>query len=92
MNQLIIIFEFEEPDSERTIELRNRIREYKSFAFLTNNSCLIWAEDTAANVRDNLKIGFKPKDRIFVSVVSAPAAWLTSLGQDVTDYIQKKLK
>jgi hypothetical protein len=92
MNQLIIIFEFKEQDSNRTIELKNRIRKYKSFAFLTNNSCAIWTDKTASNVRDYLKSGLRSGDKLFVSSISAPAAWLTSISQEVTDYIHKNLK
>jgi wyosine [tRNA(Phe)-imidazoG37] synthetase (radical SAM superfamily) len=92
MNQLIIIFEFEEEDSERANELRNRIREYKSFAFTTSSSCVIWTNSTAPEVRDHLKTSLKTGDKIFVSVVASPAAWLTTVSQDVTDYLKKNLK
>lgn len=92
MNQLIIIFELNSDDSTRTNEFRDRIREYGMFAFLTTSSCLIWTDESASSVRDYLKLGLRTGDKLFVSKVSAPAAWLTSISQEVTDYIQKNLK
>ena len=92
MNQLIIIFELNNLDSNRTIEFKNRIRQYKKFAFLTNNSCIIWTDNTPSSVRDYLKQGLRAGDKLFVSKVSAPAAWLTSINQEVTDFIHKNLK
>lgn len=92
MNQLIVIFELKKEGSARTNEFRDRIREYGKFAFLTTSSCLIWTDASASSVRDYLKLGLSSGDKLFVSKVSAPAAWLTSISQEVTDYIHKNLK
>ncbi|GGG30050.1 hypothetical protein GCM10011344_33690 [Dokdonia pacifica] len=92
MNQLIIVFEFKNPTLEKKNTLRNEIREYGKFAFLMDNACIIWTEETAANVRDNLKKNLISGDKIYVGTTSAPSAWLTSFSQDVTDYLKKNLK
>lgn len=92
MNQLIIIFEFLPENNQKQIPFKDMIRKYGKFAFVTSNACIIWTDDTAAMVRDNLKTGLGLGDKIFVGGTSAPAAWLTSVGQEVTDYIQKNLK
>ena len=92
MRQLIILFELKPENSQKELPLKNMIRKYGGFAFVTNNACIIWTDDTPEMVRDNLKavIGFG--DKLYVGVTSAPAAWLTSVGQEVTDYLQKNLK
>lgn len=92
MSQLIIIFELKNPTLEKKNALKNEIREYKKFAFLMDNACIIWTEDSAATVRDNLKKNLVSGDKIYVGVTSAPAAWLTSFSQEVTDYLKTNLK
>lgn len=92
MRQLIIVFEFKESNLLKRPSLWEMIRKYGRYAFVTNNSCIIWTEDTAAAVRDHLKTGLGTGDKIFVAGVSAPGAWVTSVAQEVTDYLQKNLK
>lgn len=92
MRQLIIIFEFQQSNSYKLNSFKDLIRRYTRFAFLTNDSCIVWTDDTPAVVRDKLKNGLGPGDKIFVGIVSAPAAWVTSIPQEVTDYLQKNLK
>lgn len=92
MNQLIILFEFKNPTLEKKNALKNEIRVYKKYAFLMDNACIIWTEDSAATVRDNLKKNLVSGDKIYVGVAAAPAAWLTSFSQEVTDYLKKNLK
>lgn len=92
MRQLIIIFEFKPDNIVKQIPFKDKIRKYGKFAFISNNACIIWTDDTAAMVRDNLREGLGIEDRLFVGGTSAPAAWLTSVGQEVTDYLQKNLK
>ena len=92
MKQLIIVFEFTSENIQMQVPFKEMIRKYGKFAFVTSNTCIIWTEDTAAMVRDNLKTGMGLSDKLFVGGTSAPAAWLTSVGQEVTDYLQKNLK
>jgi len=92
MNQLIIIYEFSPSNSQKLLPFTNMIREYGQFAFITNNSCIIWTEDTAVMVRDKLKSGLSASDKLYVGGTAAPAAWLTSISQEVTNYLQQNLK
>jgi hypothetical protein len=92
MNQLIIIYEFLPENTEKLIPFKNMIRKYGQFAFVTNNSCIIWTEDTAVTVRDNLKTGLGSGDKLYIGGTAAPAAWMTTVSQEVTDYLQKNLK
>lgn len=92
MRQLIVIFEFKNSNLSRLAPFKDMLRKYGSYAFVTSSSCIIWTNETAASVRDNLKIGIGAGDKIFVGEVKAPAAWVTSVSQEVTDYLQKNLK
>jgi len=92
MNQLIIVFEFKNETSEKANHFRDMIREYGKFAFVTKRACLIWTDQSPANVRDNLKTHLDSGGKIYVGITAAPSAWLTSVGQEVTDYIKKNLK
>lgn len=91
MNELIIIFEFKPENFSKQAYFKDMIRKYDKFAFLTSNACIIWTNDTAVTVRDNLKQGLRAGDKLFVGGASAPAAWL-SLSQQVTDYLKNNLK
>ena len=68
------------------------IRKYGGYAFITNHACIIWTNDNTAMVRHNLKQGLGPGNKLYVGIISAPAAWLTTVGPEVNDYIQKNLK
>ena len=92
MRQLIIIFEFHQSNLYKLASFKDMIRKYGSFAFITNNSCIIWTNDTDVMVRDNLRSGIGQGDKIFVGNISAPAAWVNSISQEVTDYLMKNLK
>lgn len=90
MRQLIIIYEFLHGGSTDKRAFEDMIRKYGSYAFMSKNSCIIWTDAQVANVRDNLLNGLNVGDRIFVGVLSAPAAW-NNLDKEVSDYIVKNL-
>ena len=92
MNQIIIIFEFQPANLSKQALFTDMIRKYTGFAFTTNSSCIIWTNDTVVNVRDNLITGMGIGDKLFVSKISAPAAWTTTITKTVSDYIIKNLK
>lgn len=92
MNQLIITFEFLPGNNDKIIAFKNMIRSYGQFAFITQNSCIIWTDKTVVNVRDYLLTGITFNDKLFVAKISAPGAWTTSIGTEVSEYIIKNLK
>ena len=92
MRQIIIIFEFQPINYGRQISFKEMIRKYPQFAFITNNSCIIWTDDTVVNVRDNLITGIGIGDKLFASEISAPAAWTTTITTIVSEYVIKNLK
>jgi hypothetical protein len=92
MRQLIIISEFQPANLYRQAPFNDMIRKYGKFAFITANACVIWTDQTAAMVRDNLKTGLGIGDKIYVGETAAPAAWVTTISQQVTDYLKTNLK
>lgn len=92
MRQIIIIFEFQRLSSFRVAPFKDMIRKYGSYAFVTNNSCVVWTNATTVSVRDYLMTGIGSGDKLFVSEISAPAAWTNSISKEVSDYIIKNLK
>lgn len=92
MTQLIVIFEFQDSNHSKLALFKDILRKYNVYAFITSGSCIIWTNDTAVMVRDNLKTIISHGDKIFVGEIKAPAAWVTSISQEVTDYLQKNLK
>jgi hypothetical protein len=92
MKELIILFEFKTGNLHKQEDFKRYvIAKYERFAFITNNSCIIWTDDTAVTVRDILKQSIGAGDKLFVGGTSAPAAWL-SLSQPVSDYLKNNLK
>ncbi len=92
MKQIIIVFEFKLINNQKTIQFKDLIRRYGTYAFITNNSCMIWTIADVVSVRNFLMAGLASDDKLFVSEVSAPAAWSLSLAKEVSDYIIKNLK
>lgn len=92
MKQFIIIFEFANTADPKIIPFKDMIRTYQKFAFVTNNTCIVWTESTAVLIRDYLKTGIGLSDKLFVADISAPAAWTNSVNKQVSEYIIKNLK
>ena len=90
MKQLIIIYELLSSNLNEKTLFENMIRKYDNYAFLSNNACIIWTDTTPVNVRDYLLQGLRNKDKIFVSEISAPAAW-NNISKEVSEYIIKYL-
>jgi hypothetical protein len=92
MRQLIIIFEFQQSNIYKIDSFKNILRQYGKFAFITSNSCIIWTNDSEVTVRDNLRTQISFEDKIFVASISSPAAWVTSLSQEVSDFLKQNLR
>lgn len=92
MRQLVIIYEFQQSNIIKKKPFEDMIRKYGLFAFLTDNSCIIWTEATVVMVRDFLMAGIGHGDKLYVGETSAPAAWTNSIQKQVSEYIIKNLK
>lgn len=94
MKQFIIIFQFQPLSFAKVAPFKDMIRAYGSYAFVSDNSCVIWSNSlttTAVGIRDYLKTGMGSNDKLFVAEISAPAAW-SALETNVSDYLVKNLK
>lgn len=91
MRALIVIYEFQNNIINNRRLFEDRIRLYGRYAFLTNNSCIIFTNATVVSVRDYLNEVLNVGDKIYVGETSAPAAW-DSLSNDVSDYVRRNLK
>jgi hypothetical protein len=92
MKQIIIIFEFQQGNIYKMAPFKDMIRKYGAYAFITNNSCIIWTNATVVNVRDNLMTGLGSGDKLYVGETKSPAAWTNTIGKEVSDYVIKNLK
>ncbi len=87
MNQIVIIYEFQNSLINNRQLLENKIRQYGQFAFISKNSCIIFTYEDVIMVRNNLIGELAIGDKLFVALISAPAAWSNSLDKQVSDYI-----
>jgi hypothetical protein len=91
MRAVIIIYEFNNLLINNRKALEQRIIQYRQYAFLTSNSCLIFTDATVVSVRDYLWAAMSSGDKIYVGETSAPAAW-NNLHNDVSEYLKQNLK
>ncbi len=76
--------------SEKYADLINLIKEGGVWACLGGSSYLIESEETPVQLRNKYSRVLDKEDMLFVSVVSAPAAW-RGYSQQVTDWIKQKM-
>ena len=48
---------------------------FKQWAILSDNVCVVVSNETVVDVREYLKLFIKKEDKLFVTRISAPAAW-----------------
>lgn len=48
---------------------------FKKWAILSDNVCIVVSDETVVEVREYLKSFIKKEDKLFVTKISAPAAW-----------------
>ena len=78
------------PPTQRYASLVERIKSYSGWAYVCESTYLIRTDDTAAQVRDALGADIDGNDKLFVGVISAPAAW-KGLPQEVSEWIKNNL-
>lgn len=79
-----------ESTSDRYNKLIELIKEEGVWACLGRSSYLIESECTAVQLRDKYSRVLQRDDMLFVSVVTAPAAW-AGYSQQVTNWIKQKM-
>ena len=90
MNTFIIYYDLYKPGQnyERLIK---EIKSYRFWARLGASSYIIVTNDSAVVVRDTLRTVLCNKDKLFVGIVNAPAAWI-GLGDEVSQWLRNNLK
>lgn len=79
-----------ESTSESYTRLISLIKEEGVWACLGGSSYLVESELKAVELRDKFKQVLDGNDKLFVGVVSAPAAWI-GYSKQVSDWIKEKL-
>ena len=67
-------------------ELLKILKTQGKWARLGGSSYLVACDSTVIQLRDNLKVALDINDKIYVSLLSSPAAWY-GLSQDVANWI-----
>ena len=67
-------------------DLLKKIKSYPMWARLGGSAYIVITENTAVEIRDNLKPFLDSNDKLFVGTLIAPAAW-TGLSDEVSKWI-----
>lgn len=86
----IVIFELSNSATTRAALIK-RLRAYGTFCPLTKQSWAIVSEQTAAQVRDNLKEALETSDRLYVFRSGTEGAWRNSYGTKYNEWLKKYL-
>lgn len=71
-------------------DLHDRIKGYRDCVQITESSWAVKTNATAKAIRDNLKGTIDANDKLFVAVLTAPAASYR-LGTKVSDWLKRSL-
>jgi hypothetical protein len=85
----IIIFELVS-ENQPNDEFVASIRSTKVWAKISGTTYLIKTNESATELRDRLKRFLNKNDKLFVSYVAPPAAWL-GYSEEVTKWIKENL-
>ena len=86
----IVSYDLVEPD-QRYEDLINLIKQDKIWARLGGSAYLVESNLTAVELRDRYKEVLDGNDKLYVGMVSAPAAWY-GLSDQVSEWIKQYLK
>ena len=89
MTKYVITYDLSQPGRNYNA-LYGRIKSYGTYAQITESTWIIASTQTAAEVRDNLGSTMDNNDKLFVSVVSVPAAWI-GLDDSIATWLQQNL-
>lgn len=86
----IVSYDLSEP-GQRYDELVNKIKEADAWARLGGSAYLVKSDKSAADLRNKYRTVMDDNDKIYVGVVTAPAAWY-GMPKDVSDWIVNNVK
>lgn len=89
MSAYIVGYDLSEPGQQYAC-LKERIEAYGYYCHLQKSVWIIVTSDSAASIRDNLKVCLDRNDSLFVARLSGEAAWI-GLDTEVSDWLMKAL-
>ncbi|KRG37321.1 hypothetical protein ARC63_19970 [Stenotrophomonas geniculata ATCC 19374 = JCM 13324] len=85
------IVSFEVKDPQTVLDLREKLKSYKTYCPITATCWAIVADQKAAEIRDELGEILKPGDRIFVLRSGTEGAWKNTYGKANSEWLKKHL-
>ena len=86
----IVSYDLSNP-GQRYEELLKKIKSYPKWARLGGSAYIIITNQSHVQIRDFLKKDLDSNDKLFVAVVTVPAAWV-NLGDEVSQWLSNNLK
>lgn len=91
MNENVYIVTYDLFNPEQNYErLLSLIKSEENWARLGGASYLVTSSSSAVELRDKYKQALESKDKLYVGVVTGPAAW-TGYTKEVSDWIKQYL-
>lgn len=73
---------------ERVLE---KIKANPGWARLGGSAYVVISDRSPAEIRDEIKSAMNAKDKLYVGIIGAPAAWV-GMTDDVSEWLKKNLK
>lgn len=90
MNTYLISYDLISPGQKYT-ELGKIIRSFPNWAKVLESTWIVKSPLTCKEVRDKLLAALDSNDKLLVISASAPAAWTTSIEDEVSNWLKKNL-
>jgi len=89
MTAYIISYDLSQP-GQNYENLLNAIKGYANWARLGGSAYIIISDSSPVQIRDKLNRELDSNDKLYVGVVTAPAAWI-GMSDEVSDWLKKNL-
>lgn len=86
----LITYDLSKP-GQKYEELLRKIKSYPGWSRLGGSAYIILTPNNPVEIRSFLTTDLDRNDKLFVGVISAPAAW-TNLGEEVSLWLNNNLK
>ena len=85
------IVTFEVSDASKKSNLKEKLKQYRTFCPIHDNCWAIVSDQTPTQIRDYLSQDFSPSDRVFVIRSGTYAAWINSYGPKNSEWLKERL-
>lgn len=89
MTAYIISYDLSQP-GQNYENLLKAIKSYGNWAMLGGSAYIIISDSSPVQIRDNLNKELDLNDKLYVGVVTSPAAWI-GISDEVSDWLKKNL-